>query len=378
MRALSELAFAAALLGGLTGAVFLHPDRDGSWFVTDGTDPVLLAELILPDAMPPQAHPSELPRDLGFARQAWEKFQGYQKPSQPDRLVIRDFMPVPLADGSYVVPGLGVRLRETTEARTKLLEIVDVQEYGAFWNKRGNPAYEVGGLIGGTIFQLDQSLRSALSKSGEKKLRNGFSFQTATAMPYRNHKNEPRMQIQSRSLRVDPMVRPRGRWLVAEPEVKDDAPTPAEEYDQLIADFRAAVATAPCGMDGRSLLDLERQIDLLETASDEPLPFVNVRQERDTACAIATHGAYALADLRRLAILRQGDCSDVKDGVSDRIEQRAKELEREVAPPKFPVWARIGVFGLRDPSRKNLTPEEGRTRKACVLEYLEDDLFAGN
>jgi hypothetical protein len=359
-------------------AIVLQPDKGETWFADGVSPPVLLAELVLPDAMPPRAQPSTIPRDLAIALGAWEKISGYENPSRPDRLTIRDFAPVPLADGTVVIPGLGVRLRETVQARTKVIEIVDIQEYGPIWSLRSNPAYQVGALLGGTIFSIDQNLRTALSKSGQKKLNQGFSFPIARATPYKNHKGEDRVQIQSSRLSVTPMVRPRGRWLVAQPDAVEGAPTPKEELDQLIAEFRQALDKSPCAMSGREILDLERKIEILETASDTPLPFVNLRQERDAACAIATHGAYDLADLVRLAVLREASCEDLKAGPSDRIRQRAQALQREVAPPRFLTWSRIGLFGLRDPSRRNLTSAEGIARKTCVLDYLETDLFGAD
>ncbi|MBY8977914.1 hypothetical protein KHP62_19030 [Rhodobacteraceae bacterium NNCM2] len=376
MRALIvPIAFALALTGA---AAVKAAELPGDSPNADSLDGVLLAQAVLPDAMPPRAEPGKIDRNLGIALTAWERIKGYEKSSQPDRVVIRDFAPVPLADGSVVIPGLGVRVRETVQARRQVLEVLDVQEYGPVWGVRGNPSFEIGGYLGGTVFSIDQNLRTALSRSGEKKLRNGFSIPIQAATPYLNHKQEERMQLVSGRLRIEPMVRPRGRWLAAEPEADDSAPSPMEEYEQLVASFQADIDKAPCDMDGRALLKLERETEILETANENPLPFVNFRQERDTACAIATHGPYAIADLERLTVLRRAMCEDLAGGLSDEMKQHAQEMQRQVAPPNYFQFARIGLFDLTDPSRRGLDQAAGRARMDCVLDYLENDLFAAD
>ncbi|MBV7411109.1 hypothetical protein [Maritimibacter sp. DP1N21-5] len=341
------------------------------------TGPVA-AQTELPPAMPPRAAPADIDRNLGFGLAAWEKLSGYSTPSRPDAHVLRDFQSIPLTDGSVVIPGLGVRLRPAKEAGRDVLEIVDMREFSAIWVARDDPPFGfggIGGLIGGTIFSLDQTLRTELSKSADKKLTQGFSFQISTAVPY-EHNGEPRVQIQPGRLRVDPLVRPMGRWLVAEPDA-NDGPDPRAEYDALIADFQTSLSSNPCSVTGLSIMNLERQIDLLDRAAEAPLPDLNLRNLQETACAIATHGTYDIADLERLAVLRQAECADLAEGLSQEMRQAAEDMQGQVAPPTgYLRWAEIGLYGIRDPSRGRRTPEEGVARKTCILQYLEDDLFA--
>ncbi|SMX35639.1 hypothetical protein [Maliponia aquimaris] len=336
--------------------------------------PLLLAELVLPDAMSGPQPRGEIARNLRLGLDAWEKLKDYDRPSQPDRLVVRDFAPVPLADGSVVFPGLGVRLRDTTFAGQQVMEILDVQEYGAFWKARENPAIQVGGLLGGQIASLEQTLRVELSRSGDKKTRQGFGITITTATPYK-HKGADRVQTLPGRLLVEPMVQPRGRWLVAEPEAPPGQPSPAEAHAALAAEFRDRLASAPCAMDGRALMTYERRMDLIETASDSPLPFVNFRQEQKAACAIATHGAYDMAHMRRLAVLRNATCADLEAGLSEQIETLAADLRREVGPPRYIDYASIGIFDLTTPSRVP-DPVAQADRRACVVRYLEDSLFS--
>ncbi len=341
-----------------------------------------VAQVDLPASMPPLAVPAEIGRNLGFAIKAWETIDGIGQASQPGKVVIQDFVPLPLTDGSVVIPGLGVRLRPVKEANRDVLEIVDIQEFGAFWASRGKPPFgigDIGGLINGDVFALTTNMRTQLSQSGVKKVRNGFSFPLASAVPYRNHKNEPRVQLHQARLRVEPLARPLGRWLVAEPESDSNVPGPREEYDVLVAEFRAMLAEAPCDVDGATMMRIRRNMELMVISAGEDLPNVNIRYEQAVACAISKHGPYALVDLERLAVLRAGGCGDVSGGLSEEMRALARDLQLQVAPPEgFLSFAKIGLFGVQDPSRMNLTSEEGRARKACVLQYLEDELFSAH
>ncbi|WP_425052834.1 hypothetical protein [Psychromarinibacter sp. S121] len=337
------------------------------------------AETALPDSMPPPLAASEIPRNLSIALDDWRKKPGFGQPSSPDRHVLGDFAPILLNDGTAVIPGLGVRLRPGKLAGRDVLEIVDIREFGAVWSARDDPPFGfggVGGHFGGTLFSLDQALRRTLSGDTAKRLREGFSFPTSTAVPY-THEGEPRVQIQPRNLRVDPLVRPMGRWLVAEPAA-ETAPDPAAEYDAIVADFRAMLEAKPCSVTGADMMRMERQVELLEKLAGHGLPNVNFRNEQKAACAIAQNGAYGLADLERLAVLRQAECTDLTGGLSESLRDAARDLQRQVAPPSgYLRFAEIGLFGINDPSRRNLSPAEGNARRDCILDWLEEGLFAG-
>lgn len=323
---------------------------------------------------------SQLDRNMKIARTAWERIKGFSELSAPGKAVIRDFMPEPLSDGTIVVRGLGLLVREVNGPpqgpRAPMLEIIAVQEFGPAWKaqQRGGK-FAIGGYLGGNAFSLDQSLRTALSRSGAKKLRQGFSFPVNVAIPFQNHKNEPRIQNWPMRLRVDPMVRSYGKWIYDTSTPEESDPDQKNQLDALIASFRAKLSTDPCALSNREALDLEREIELLQLASGVERTPIHVFRERDTACAIAKHGAYDLRDLERLAVLRRGTCHDLAGGVSPSLRAHAQDLQRSVAPPNFVSYAKIGIYDLKDPTRRKLSPEEGRKRRACILTYLEDQLF---
>ena len=346
----------------------------------DAAGSTIAAIPIAPGVLPPALPEAELERNMRFGRDAWRKLTGFSEPSQPDRLVVRDFMPVPLIDGTALISGFGLRVRPVSGPpqgpKTPLLEIVDIQEFGPAWALQGGANIKVGGYIFGDLFSLDQTLRTAMSKSAAKKLRDGFSVQLVTATPYRNHKNEPRVQRVVMRLRVDPMVRPRGVWTVAQASEVQTETDRRRGLDEYIAAFRDRLEREPCLVGNGELYDIERELALLQKAAGPGAPDPNIRRERNVACAIAKDGPYEMADLIRLAAFREAGCADLAGGVSPAIRARAEEMRRQVPKPEYFDFARIGIYDLRDPSRTRLGRTEGLARKQCMLDYLEAEFFA--
>ncbi|MGB3245761.1 MAG: hypothetical protein WBB25_14600, partial [Sulfitobacter sp.] len=338
--------------------------------------PVQQAQTAAATGMPAQAPLADYSRNMKIARGAWEKISGYNAPSKPDQHGISDFSAVMLTDGSWVIPGLGVRLREVTETSGKrslqLLKIIDIQEFGPVWAAR-NENIKIDGFFGGKLFSIDQNLRTALGRSGAKKLREGFSVPVSVAIPYTNPKNEAMFQMLNLRLRVPPETRARGRWLVAEPQT---APTDLQaEIDAIVAGAQTQIAADPCGLSNRALMAIEQDIDLLRWKADA-MNIPNLRMERDTACKIAQEGTHDAVDLQRLAVLRTATCADLDGGtLSPALLANADDLSRRVPKSQYLNFARIGLFDLESPDRLNLSAAEGAGRTACITRYLEDALF---
>lgn len=325
--------------------------------------------------LPPVAPLSDYDRNMKIARGAWEQIRGFNAPDRPDQRDIRDFSAVLLTDGSWVIPGLGVRLLSVKKpfgtGSRAFLEIIDMQEFSPIWAAR-NENIKIGGLIPVELFSIDSNLRTALSRSGRKKLNEGFSFPFNIAVPHTNRKNEPAYRIQSLRLRVPRQTRPHGRWLVAEPE---QAPTDLNaELDLIVANARGAIKADPCGISNLAMLNIERELDLIRWEADAGVP--NLRMERDTACAIARNGSYGLPELERLAVLRSGMCEDLEGGVlSPKITTLAESFLTRVPKGNYLTFARIGVFDFEKPERQKLTAAQGAERAVCITQYLEDALF---
>lgn len=115
---------------------------------------------------------------------------------------------------------------------------------------------------------------------------------------------------------------------------------------------------------------------LNKAAGREGLPF-NLRSEWEAACAIEQEGPVAQPALKRLAMLRHGTCTDVESGADETVQQQTETLTRQVPPSRYMGFARIGFYDILNPERVSLSHVEGAERKACLLQYLEDDLFAG-
>lgn len=325
--------------------------------------------------LPPLAPLSAYSRNMKIARGAWEQIRGFDAPDRPDQRDIRDFSAVLLTDGSWIIDGLGIRLRPVTRpsgtGTRAFLEIVDMQEFSPSWASRSEHI-KIGGLIPVELFSIDQTLRTALSRNGRKKLREGFGIGVPVAVPYTNRKNEPAYQNRTARITIPRQTRPHGRWLVAEPAA---APTDLRaELDAIIADARAAFRDDPCGVSNLKMLEIERDLDLLRWEADASVP--NLRGERDTACAIAQKGTYEVADLERLAVLRMAMCEDVQNGVlSPKLIEVSEDLRTRVPKGNYLNFASIGVFDFEKPERRKLDASQGRARAACITQFLEDALF---
>ncbi|MCB1466255.1 MAG: hypothetical protein KDK08_03710, partial [Rhizobiaceae bacterium] len=204
--------------------------------------------------------------------------------SRPERLVIRDFVPIPLVDGSMIIPALGIRLRPTVVASTRVLEIIDVREYGAIWELKEIDPFKIGGLLVDDIQTIGRSIRSALMPVPEQRLREGFSFGIKVGLRSPDPSLADKIWPQHKKIRVNPLVPPLGRWEIAEPE--KTGPSPQEEYDAIVSEFRAALQEAPCEITGAMMSDTKRKLDLLEMEAGQPLGRVSFVKDQVAACSI--------------------------------------------------------------------------------------------
>ncbi|AVO37564.2 hypothetical protein [Pukyongiella litopenaei] len=326
---------------------------------------------ILPEAMPGEARSSA-------TRAVWERMAGFDAVRRGDELILKDFFPIQLEDGSYVIHGLGVRVKEATVnvrgRQNTMLEILDVQEFGPVWDMIGSHGIEIGGFIGGGISGLDQSLRTTLGGK-PNRLRNGYSIRITGAKPFEDANGNRAYRLIGIGLSFRPGIGGRGRWVVAEAGAAQEDPEAV--FAEALKAFRTRLRSGACAIDAKEMYETELMLEgLNKAAGREGLPF-NLRSEWEAACAIEQEGPVAKPALERLAMLRHGTCADVEGGAGETVQQQAEALSRQVPPSRYMGFARIGVFDILNPERIGLSKAEGAERKACLLQYLEDDLFAG-
>ena len=325
----------------------------------------------LPEAMPGKARKS--------ATQAvWERMEGFDAVRRGDELILRDFFPIQLEDGSYVIHGLGVRVKEAAVnvrgRKNAMLKILDIQEFGPVWDLIGSHGIEIGGFIGGGISALDQSLRTTLGGK-PNRLQNGYSIRINRAKPFEDASGNRDYRLMGIGLSFQPGIGHRGRWIVAEADAAQEDPEAV--FAGALKAFRTRLQSEACAIDAKEMYETELTLEgLNKAAGREGLPF-NLRSEWEAACAIEREGPVAQPELERLAMLRHGTCADVKGGAGETVQQQAKALSMQVPPSRYMGFARIGVFDILNPERIGLSKAEGAQRKACLLQYLEDELFAG-
>lgn len=308
------------------------------------------------------------------------------QPVQVRSLRAEDFTTIDGPGGSFEVPALGLRLLPSTRMngtrQVKVSLVVAVQEFGPAWAMNSERTIP-GAFLAGDRAAIEQAIQRELSRVGQRGLRDGFSVPLSFAEPYRNHKNEPRVQILPIRIQALRPVMARGDWSeipMLATQIARQAPDLAQRQarlDNAVATYQARLAQDPCAISNMDALAVEMQLDLLALATgSEFTPIIPFRL-RDTACEISKNGAYPLPDLIRLAALRQGTCETLDDPESSfDLVALAQRLQTEVPPDQYIQWASIGVFDLRDPERRNLTPEQGRARAACIYDYLEATLLA--
>ena len=120
--------------------------------------------------------------------------------------MIRDFVPIPLVDGSMIIPALGIRLRPTVVASTRVLEIIDVREYGAIWELKEIDPFKIGGLLVDDIQTIGRSIRSALMPVPEQRLREGFSFRIKVGLRSPDSSLADKIWPQHKKIRVNPLA----------------------------------------------------------------------------------------------------------------------------------------------------------------------------
>lgn len=309
-----------------------------------------------------------------------------EQPVQIRSLRARDFTTIDGPGGSFEVPALGLRLQPSSRMDgTRPFDVslvVAIQEFGPAWAMNSERTIP-GALLAGDRAAIERAIQRELSRVGERGLRDGFSVPLSFAEPYRNHKDEPKVQVLPIRIQALRPVMARAGWSeipMLATQIARQAPDLAQRQarlDDAVATYQARLAQEPCAVSNMDALAVEMQLDLLALATGSEFAPVLPFRLRDTACEISKNGAYALPDLIRLAALRQGTCETLVDPeYSTDLVRLAQSLQTEVPPDQYIQWASIGVFDLRDPERRNLTSEQGRARAACVYDYLEAALLA--